>query len=226
MPNPFDFLLNNPATESSTWKWATVTSLAPLRVRLDQEPAPLSVTPINLAGLLEVGDRVWVQMHRSRNMEGAQPIVHGTGTWQAPEERRDIPARTMGSNGQSIPNGSWTSVTSYVARPGDPGNVTGGIHFSGGVFTVPVDGVYTVKFNFTYTTEGSYQRALRLQVNGQTERASTIYAPGSVFVGGEFNLEAGDTLQAQLFQNSGGSLTPTGGVTYNWASCALLGRRA
>lgn len=77
MPNPFDFLLNDPQRESSSWKWATVTSTAPLRIRLDQEATALAVTPVNLAGELVVGDRVWVQMHRSRDMQGAQPFIFG-----------------------------------------------------------------------------------------------------------------------------------------------------
>ena len=42
-------------------RWATVTATSPLRVRVDGEPAPLDVTPENLAGPLTVGARVLVR---------------------------------------------------------------------------------------------------------------------------------------------------------------------
>lgn len=46
-----------------TPRWATVTSISPLRIRFDGEDSPLSLEPITLAGNLEVDDRVWCQMH-------------------------------------------------------------------------------------------------------------------------------------------------------------------
>lgn len=137
MSNPFDLLLNEPAREESTWKWATVTGLSPLRVRLDQEPLSLGVTPINLAGPLVEGDRVWVQMHRSRGMKGAQPIIHGTGTWHVPEP---VAGRIWADRSQSIPTSTLTRL-----------NIFGSSEVSGGVVAlgnyglrVPVPGWYSL----------------------------------------------------------------------------------
>lgn len=51
-----------PQTQKSSFKWATVTGLAPLAIRLDNSPQPLNSAPVNLAGGLSIGDRVWVQI--------------------------------------------------------------------------------------------------------------------------------------------------------------------
>lgn len=56
----------DPEEQKSTWRWATVTSLGPLRVRLDQTPDPLDSDPVNLVGPLAVGDRVWCQLVNRR----------------------------------------------------------------------------------------------------------------------------------------------------------------
>lgn len=41
------------------FRWATVVGTKPLRVQLDGDPTPLSVDPVNLAGDLLVGQRVY-----------------------------------------------------------------------------------------------------------------------------------------------------------------------
>lgn len=41
------------------FRWATVVGTSPLRVQLDGDPAPLSADPVNLAGALSVGQRVY-----------------------------------------------------------------------------------------------------------------------------------------------------------------------
>lgn len=75
--NPFDELLYKPEGPGDTWRWAVVEFLNPLVIRLDHEDDPLAGSPINLAGPLEVGDRVWVQLHRSHTGFEARPIIMG-----------------------------------------------------------------------------------------------------------------------------------------------------
>lgn len=41
------------------FRWATVVSVRPLRVQLDGDAGPLSADPVNLAGVLLVGQRVY-----------------------------------------------------------------------------------------------------------------------------------------------------------------------
>ena len=50
-------------SRTATWRWATVTQVNPLRIRLDGEAAPLPITPDSLVSDLFVGDRVWVQFY-------------------------------------------------------------------------------------------------------------------------------------------------------------------
>ena len=44
-------------------RWAIVTSISPLRVRIETETDPLPITPINTAGNFTVGARVLTQMY-------------------------------------------------------------------------------------------------------------------------------------------------------------------
>lgn len=41
------------------FRWATVVGTSPLRVHLDGDPTPLSADPVNLAGALSAGQRVY-----------------------------------------------------------------------------------------------------------------------------------------------------------------------
>lgn len=62
-------------TPESTFRWATVTDIDPLRVRLDGDTEGLPVTPSSLVNPLElpIGSRVWVQLF------GRRLIVVGKG---------------------------------------------------------------------------------------------------------------------------------------------------
>lgn len=66
----------------NSWRWATVTSVSPLAIRMDGESSPLAAVPQSLVSGLAVGDRVWIQV------AGRRVVVHGRagggpdGTWQ------------------------------------------------------------------------------------------------------------------------------------------------
>lgn len=63
MSNGLDFLLPEPnGRPADTYRWATVTSVSPTRIRFDGEPEPLASEPVKLAPVA-VGNRVWVQIH-------------------------------------------------------------------------------------------------------------------------------------------------------------------
>jgi len=73
-PGALDLLLPQPNAVDLAFRWATVTSVTPLRVRLDGEDAPL---PLDLDSLvdpasLRVDDRVRCELGRRRI------IIHGT----------------------------------------------------------------------------------------------------------------------------------------------------
>jgi len=62
MTGAFDELLPEPAGTADTYRWARVTQLSPIRIRLDGDTEPVESTPDSLCPL-QVGDRVWVQFH-------------------------------------------------------------------------------------------------------------------------------------------------------------------
>lgn len=76
-----------------TWRWATVTQIDPLRIRLDGEANPLPITPDSLTSDLFPGDRVWVQYYgrdlivtgsaaqyqRASYLENAKRLMTGGG---------------------------------------------------------------------------------------------------------------------------------------------------
>lgn len=62
MTDGLDFLLEPPAPPADTYRWATVTSVAPLRIRFDGDTAPVASEPDTLV-MVQVGQRVWVQIH-------------------------------------------------------------------------------------------------------------------------------------------------------------------
>lgn len=70
MSNALDFLLDPAPEPADTYRWATVTGIGPLRIRLDGEAEPLAATPAAICPL-QLGDRVWVQIH------GRQMVVLG-----------------------------------------------------------------------------------------------------------------------------------------------------
>lgn len=58
------------------FRWATVVGTRPLRVHLDGDTGPLSADPVNLAGGLAVGMRVWtVSVDRRLYILGAPGVV-------------------------------------------------------------------------------------------------------------------------------------------------------
>ena len=63
-----DLLIPTKATQADRFAWATTDQVSPFRLRLDGETMPLDITPDSLIDLdsLEVGDRIWCQLHGRR----------------------------------------------------------------------------------------------------------------------------------------------------------------
>ena len=63
-------------------RWAIVTSISPLRIKMETETDPLPITPINAAGELEVGSRVLTQRY-GKHLELSPPERRrGTLHWR------------------------------------------------------------------------------------------------------------------------------------------------
>jgi len=89
---------------SSTFRWATITDLSPLRVRLDGESVELPITPECLVhpSVLTEGARVWVQLF------GSRLLIHGVhqGGTIVPIVTVDIGGVILWSGG-IIPSSDW-----------------------------------------------------------------------------------------------------------------------
>jgi hypothetical protein len=95
----------------NTYRWATVTQLSPLRVRLDGDTVELPTTPESIAGALLVGTRVWVQLF------GRRVLILGS-------------ASAVG-----IPWAQANGLTSFTPVTA-PGGVSVAVTFPAGRFTV------------------------------------------------------------------------------------------
>lgn len=114
MTDGLDFLLEPPAPPTDTYRWGTVTSTSPLRVRLDGDPAPVASEPDTLQPV-SAGNRVWVQIH------GRQMVIIGSAKNQAGQPATPgsailapglpAPMRWVGPSQQSITASEWEQVT-------------------------------------------------------------------------------------------------------------------
>lgn len=88
-------------------------------------------------------------------------------------------------------------------------------------FTAPRDGVYRIGGHARFAASATGQRVLYLRVNGGTyiaidSRTSVgAGAPTDVHIATEYELAAGDYVQLQAYQDSGGSLTITAAGNYS-----------
>lgn len=72
---------------SDSWRWATVMTVSPLRIRFDGDGTTLAVTPDTLVGKVQSGDRVWAQLHGRRIVvigRAGGDLGTGGGTGGAP----------------------------------------------------------------------------------------------------------------------------------------------
>lgn len=123
--NPLNFLV--PGTDKGRGDpgWATVTSLAPLRVRKDNEASPLAATPQSLVSGLQLGDRVILAEWRDGDEGSLQPIILGKGGGIAPSPVIYSGSAIMASlsSGVSISAGSEVQL--------DGRRVVGNLSFNG-----------------------------------------------------------------------------------------------
>ena len=72
MSNPLNLLLPSEQPRPDRWRWGTIWSLSPLRVRLDGDTEPLEGTPSRLVTYLAIGSRVYVHLR-----QGQTPVIAG-----------------------------------------------------------------------------------------------------------------------------------------------------
>lgn len=123
--NPLSDLLPAASDGADSWRWATVTSTNPLRIRLDGDSQPLLATPDTLTPVI-VGERVRVQIYHHR------ATIIGTTTGSA----MLLAAHPVGSyywssdptSPEVLFGGTWEQITDrFIYAAGTiPAGTTGG----------------------------------------------------------------------------------------------------
>ena len=199
-----DALENRTTTEP---RWAVVTSISPLRIKMETETDPLPITPINAAGELEVGSRVLTQRY------GKHMYLLGP---QAPLP--DPPVLPFGQVERTASKGfdastEWQDVTSYSAT--NPGIMLGGIQYSSGVFTTPIAGLYRVTASCRWGAIAGGIRGIGIKINGVLSPHYSTREPLAtsgelgrltlILPAHHLNLSSGSTISLAVYQNSGQS---------------------
>ena len=189
----------------ASWRWATVTSMDPLRVMPDGDTSPLAEAPDTLASDFGVGDRVRLVTVARR------ALILG----RASGPRRVI-GRITAPASQAIGTGTWsrygfTSAAATILR----GGVTIGKDWAS--MYVPLPGLYRVTGRLNYSASATNRRAVGVYVNGASVDVN-CFAAGSnpvtniVEVNDILALKAGDKLELWGEQQSGSTISMTRGV--------------
>lgn len=199
-----DALENRTTTEP---RWAVVTSISPLRIKMETETDPLPITPINAAGELEVGSRVLTQRYgRHMYLLGPQAPLPDPPVLPFGQVERTT-SKVFGSSTE------WQDVTSYSST--NPGIMLGGIQYSSGVFTTPVEGLYRITASCKWGAISGGVRGIGIKVNGTLSPhyntreplsgSSELYRPALVLPPHHMNLVEGATISLAVYQDSGQS---------------------
>ena len=116
---------------------------------------------------------------------------------------------------QSIPSSTWTIVTL------DTETYTDGISWdSGNQFTIPVDGYYEIDGGVQFAGNATGYRGVGLYLSASQMYSTTLPANGtsgaSVAASGTVKASAGQNITLRCWQNSGGNLALSTGVTATW----------
>lgn len=150
---------------SDFFKWATVTAIEPLRIKLDTESEEILVTPDTLTGDLGEGDRVWCRVEPRR-----APVIVGKLGAIMPPPPPPLP---------SVREEWYSSSGSYVS-PADDGTAIPSL--SEISLTLEQPCIVTVTLSATITLNGSGVGAMFLSVN--EDMNSSLPFSAVVFSGG------------------------------------------
>ncbi len=179
MSDGLDFLLEPPPPPpADTYRWATVTQLAPIRIQLDGDPAPVASEPVTLCPL-RLGCRVWVQIH------GRMMIILGVAEVPLPET---MEWRGTGSN--LVTATSWEPITSNELADMS--------------VTVPSEALVEVQVSAWVISPASNDLRASIKATGATTIGPSDSHWGSVLWSG--NGEAGASMQSSsraLYLNAG-----------------------
>lgn len=139
------------------------------------------------------------------------------------------PRRMRKPDSQTIATATNVTIVGWASATDDPGNRSGGINYSSGLFTVPVAGAYLLTASMRWAPNSSGERQLQVRRNGTQSETLAVPATsnprGSGTVSVVIPCAAGDTLGISARQTSGSDLA-FGDSSANevWLTIACLGR--
>lgn len=132
------------------------------------------------------------------------------------DSRLNYAAAVTKSSALSVANNTWTSITFNNTKLNRANMVSDG-GGNGTLITIPEDGVYLIKAGTNYGGNSSGSRRVRVQLDpaGSPSTLQTSYSGDPNSAGSSTTVEtslivdlnAGDVLNCQTYQNSGGSLS-------------------
>ena len=138
--------------------------------------------------------------------------------------------RRMGLTGLvSVPHASDYRTGGWAGIANDPGDVTGGITYADGGFTVPQDGVYTIStvirwLDGAFTQDAELKLFTGPSLNNTTQDECMLFrSHQDMHCAWTVYLEAGYRAEVRLRQISGTTQYIGGNPAYNWCQIARTG---
>lgn len=211
-----------PTKPAARLLWGVVASAAsPVQVVLENDTSGTS-RPVsgNAAGPVSVGDRVLLARQRRR-----LTIISNPSAQTLPAPRRVYCPGPL-----SIANNTTVVISAWSAQSaGDAGNATTGIYYQGGgLFRVPITGIYSISAQSRWASNATGSRELHLRQNGVQRESTVVQASASnlgiATINTTIRCEAGDTIAASVRQSSGAALDYGSTESWSWMTIACLGR--
>ena len=138
--------------------------------------------------------------------------------------------RRMGLTGLvSVPHAPDYRTGGWAGIANDPGDVTGGITYADGGFTVPQDGVYTIStvirwLDGAFTQDAELKLFTGPSLNNTTQNECMLFrSHQDMHCAWTVYLEAGYRAEVRLRQISGTTQYIGGNPAYNWCQIARTG---
>ena len=209
MSNPLNLLLPSEQPRPDRWRWGTIWSLSPLRVRLDGDTEPLEGTPSRLVTYLAIGSRVYVHVRQGRT-----PVIVGvSGGDNREAEDTSAHSASLEQADPSVPNASVVRIASFTEDSQHGTYLTP----TSSRIRVERSGVIAAIAAMRWSGNNSGRRQVRIYLDdvqygyvedmpGHSGWFGQNVSTGAIFA------ETGQQVEMHVYQDSGGTLT---GATFS-----------
>lgn len=211
--------------------WATVTGLAPLRIRLDGESTALPYTPDTLVGPLVVSDRVWVTfaINAEPSFLGRRAIIIGvadgvSGILTAFDGRITTLEGKVTTLETKVANMEAAWLTTHTATLTNITLGTGGTNtFRHRIIGKTADWKWKVKLGTGGAVTGDPKFTVPFTPHASYVAGEDVMGRGMLYDTGVLNrdsvarLDSGSTMVLVAFGNTGNHAAISAGAPWTWA---------